>query len=293
MKRCLNCNRLKDATQNRCAACGTSMTMIDGFEAFAPEYAHGGGGFKPHYFETLFNLEETNFWFRARNRLIIWALKKYLSNVHSFLEIGCGNGYVLSGLSKAFPKTTLQGAEIFTEGLGFAAKRLPLANFMQMDARNIPYYYEFEAIGAFDVIEHIEEDEVVLKQIHTALKSEGIVLISVPQHEWLWSHFDEHACHVRRYTQEDLENKIEAAGFEILRSTSFVTTLLPAMMVSRTLQKKPSAKFDATAELKLPKIINTLFYCIMLFDICLIKIGINLPVGGSRLVVARKIGTKK
>jgi 2-polyprenyl-3-methyl-5-hydroxy-6-metoxy-1,4-benzoquinol methylase len=159
-----------------------------------------------------------------------------------------------------------------------------------MDARSIPFEKEFDVIGGFDVLEHIKEDEKVLAQIYTALKPEGLMLLSVPQHAWLWSPVDEYACHERRYAATDLHQKIEAAGFCVIRSTSFVTTLLPAMMISRFLQKKVSdKKFDGTAELKISPSLNALFSKLLGAELALIKRGFNFPVGGSRLVVARKI----
>jgi SAM-dependent methyltransferase len=161
---------------------------------------------------------------------------------------------------------------------------------MQMDARNIPFENEFEVIGAFDVLEHIKEDEKVLTQIYSALKPEGLMLLTVPQHAWLWSPIDEFACHERRYGAADLHQKIEASGFRIIRSTSFVTTLLPAMMISRLIQKKVfDKKFDAMAELKVSPWLNSLFSRILSAELELIKKGCNFSVGGSRLVVSRKI----
>jgi SAM-dependent methyltransferase len=155
---------------------------------------------------------------------------------------------------------------------------------MQMDARNIPFENEFDVIGAFDVLEHIKEDKKVLAQVYSALKPEGLMLLTVPQHAWLWSPIDEYACHERRYAAPDLHQKIEAAGFRVIRSTSFVPTLLPVMMISRFLQK-----FDATSELKISPWLNSLFSRILAAELALIKRGFNFPVGGSRLVVARKI----
>lgn len=182
------------------------------------------------------------------------------------------------------------GSEIFIAGLGFAAARLPSAMFMQMDARNLPFEDEFDVIGAFDILEHIKEDKEVLAQIFAALKPEGLMLLTVPQHVWLWSGVDEYACHERRYAAADLHQKIEAAGFRVIKSTSFVTTLLPAMMISRFLQKKVSdKKFDATAELKISPWLNSIFSRILSAELALIKMGVNFPIGGSRLVVARKI----
>ncbi|MDH5765817.1 MAG: class I SAM-dependent methyltransferase [Gammaproteobacteria bacterium] len=290
MKRCLSCKNYFDSSSVSCPACGAAPSLVDGLCAYAPEYSDGGGGFKAHYFSDLAKLEATNFWFRSRNQLIIWALKKYCPNLKSFLEIGCGTGFVLSGINKAFPQAVLHGSEIFTAGLEFSVERMPSVDFMQMDARNIPFYEEFDAIGAFDVLEHIEEDECVMEQVHVALKPNGIMLVTVPQHQWLWSAADEYACHFRRYSAVDLHKKIQNAGFQIVRSTSFVTSLLPAMMVSRLFQKKiDHEKFDASAELKISPWLNALFFRTLMAEQILIKKGMNFPVGGSRLVVARKL----
>lgn len=290
MKRCLCCNACYASSICNCPNCGLVPAFVDGFDSYAPDFAHDGGGFKSNYFLELASLEEANFWFRSRNQLIMWAIENYCPNFQSLLEIGCGTGYVLSGISKRFPRSTLYGSEIFISGLGFASARLSSAKFMQMDARNVPFVNEFDVIGAFDVLEHIKEDEEVLTQMRAALKPEGLMLITVPQHAWLWSLIDEYAFHVRRYGAGDLHQKIEAAGFRVIRSTSFVTTLLPAMMISRFLQKKLTDKqFDATAELKISPWLNSLFSQLLSAELALIKKGFNFPVGGSRLVVARKI----
>ncbi|MCK5001898.1 MAG: class I SAM-dependent methyltransferase [Gammaproteobacteria bacterium] len=242
-------------------------------------------GFKTHYFKELAELEAGNFWFRVRNKLIIWALHKYSPELKSFLEIGCGTGFVISAISKQFPEANLSGSEYLEEGLIYAQQRLPSTKFTQMDARNIPCESELDAIGAFDVLEHIEEDEVVLQQIYKALKPGGAIFITVPQHRWLWSAVDEYACHVRRYSSKELHQKVCGAGFEILRSTSFVSTLLPAMYVSRLLQRD---KMDDMAELRINPILNKIFEWFLYLELYLIRLGISIPVGGSRLIVARK-----
>lgn len=290
MKKCLSCGAHFPSTGDACGICGFSPELRDGLVSYAPAFADGGGGFHADYFGELASLEARNFWFRARNRLIIWALKKYCGGFDSMLEIGCGTGYVLSGIAEAFPAAQLHGSEIFSAGLTFASARQPTTRFMQMDGRNIPFAAEFDVIGAFDVLEHIEEDEAVLAQIRDALKPEGTLFLSVPQHKWLWSAVDETACHVRRYSARELHEKINAAGFEIVRSTSFVSSLLPAMYASRLLQKwKPSSQKDAGAELRLAPWLNSLFEKILNLELSGIRMGINLPAGGSRLVVARKV----
>jgi SAM-dependent methyltransferase len=263
---------------------------LNNFVAHAPELAHGGGGFKPEYFQELAALESTNFWFLARNDLILWALRTYKSAATSFLEIGCGTGFVLSSIADKNPDLAISGSEIFLDGLPYAAGRVPRAEFMQMDARNIPYTEEFDAIGAFDVLEHIEQDELVLDQIHRALKPGGVLLLTVPQHTWLWSEADEYACHVRRYQPKEMQGKVERAGFVIQRTTSFVSLLLPAMLLSRKKRTESPDDFgyDATREFRISKLLNSTLLIIMRIEYWLIRMGLSFPIGGSRLVIAKK-----
>lgn len=291
MKRCLACQHIFSSSAIDCPACGHSPVLEDGFALYAPDFAKsGGGGFKASYFSDLARLEAQNFWFRARNELIKWALRKYCKDFRSFLEVGCGTGFVLSGVSQAFPGATLLGSEIFIAGLGYAAGRLPSVKFIQMDARNIPYRDEFDVIGAFDVLEHIEDDMAVLSEVRAALKKSGFLFISVPQHSWLWSPVDDYACHMRRYSALDLHQRLESIGFEIVRSTSFVSLLLPAMFLSRLKKRREKSSIDPADELKLSRSLNTFLYKIMQVEVGLMKCGVNLPIGGSRLVVAKRRG---
>ena len=288
MKRCLECEQVFSSEQWTCPACGYQPESLSGFPAHAANLAKGGGGFKPEYFRQLAELESGNFWFRARNRLILWALRNYRPDAASFMEVGCGTGYVLSGIAGSHPEMRICGSEIFVDGLFYAAERVPGADFMQMDARKIPFVEEFDAIGAFDVLEHIEQDRLVLEQLCNALKPGGVLFLTVPQHPWLWSASDDYAQHVRRYTRVELEEKIRSSGFELLRSTSFVSVLLPVMMLSRELQKRMEKSFEPVDELKIGNILNWVFMNLMMAEQAGIRLGMNYPVGGSRLIVARK-----
>jgi len=260
---------------------------LRGILAWAPEMAAAGGGFKAEYFATLVRLEEGNFWFRARNALVGWALRKYFGEPSSLLEVGCGTGFVLSGIAQVSASTQLTGSEIFIDGLSFAAERVRRAQFVQMDARRIPYVEEFDVVASFDVIEHIEEDELVLRNFWQALKPGGGVLLTVPQHPWLWSESDSYACHVRRYESGELLAKLDRAGFDVVRSTSFTSLLLPAMMLSRRKSRRDKP-FDPLAEFNIPPALNRALEGTLAIERQLVRLGIDFPVGGSRLVVARK-----
>ena len=233
-------------------------------------------------------VEESSFWFRSRNQLILWALRTYFPSAQSFFEVGCGTGFVLSAVAAANPGIRLAGSEIFAEGLRFAAQRLPDVELMQMDARTIPFVDEFDVIGAFDVLEHIEEDEEVLDEMFRALKPGGGLLVTVPQHMFLWSATDEQACHVRRYSASELREKVERTGFVMQRQTSFVSLLLPALLLSRWKQKAFTAAPPASCELGLSKRLDCLLGLVMRCELLAIRAGCSFPAGGSLLLLARK-----
>ena len=263
--------------------------MIEGHLAFAPELARESEGFEADYFATLAEMEAGNFWFRSRNQLLIWTLQRYFPKAENFLEIGCGTGFVLSGIREAFPQLALSGSEIFSEGLNFAAARLPGVELLQMDARRIPFRKEFDVIGAFDVLEHVNEDEEVLAQMHQATRGRGGILLTVPQHSSLWSQVDEYSRHVRRYSAGDLKAKVERAGFETVRTTSFVSLLLPLMFISRLKQRSSNQGFDASAEIRISGPINSLLEEILDVERAMIRLGVSFPIGGSLLLIARRI----
>jgi SAM-dependent methyltransferase len=290
LRLCLRCGT--DFTSDRwlCPQCGFEPRVVAGFPAFAPDLAHAEEGYDPAHFSELAELEAGNFWFRARNRLIVWALGRYFSAPRRFLEVGCGTGFVMSGIAAAFPGLEVAGSEVAAEGLAFAARRVPAARLIQMDARKIPFRGEFDVAGAFDVIEHIEDDRAVLEALREALVPGGGLLLTVPQHPSLWSEYDVRARHVRRYRAAELRDRLAGAGFEVVRMTSFVTLLLPLMAASRFTRQKPGADYDPLAELRIPGWLNWAFEKALDFERSLIRAGVSFPAGGSLLVVARRAG---
>lgn len=290
MKVCLSCSSdLPDAGWS-CPLCGWRAEQIGGILSFAPQLSGANDTYDPAWYEELVRLEAGNFWFVARNRLICALAKRYAPEQAKYLEIGCGTGFVLQMLRKAFPDWGIQAAETQFDGLAFAKSRLQSgALFLQMDACAIPFREEFDVIGAFDVLEHIQDDLAAIKQIYKALKNRGTLLLSVPQHRFLWSKYDETACHYRRYAAKDIERALAEAGFAILLSTSFNALPLPAMLLSRQLNNSRSDKSaDVLAELKISPLINKILAIALAVEFQLFKFGIHFPFGGSRIIVAQK-----
>jgi hypothetical protein len=102
--------------------------------------------------------------------------------------------------------------------------------------------------------------------------------------------YPEYESHERRYTAIELHKKNVAEGFREIKSTSFITTLLSTMMISRFFQKKVVSKHvDASAELRISPWLNIFFPLLLSAEKALLKIGISFPVGRSGLVIAQKL----
>jgi SAM-dependent methyltransferase len=287
MKRCLACEALFEDARWTCPKCGYQPARRDEIYQFTEEPTDNHAGFKPEYFARLAEIEESNFWFRARNELIQWALHNYFPDAESFFEIGCGTGFVLAGIHEKFPRMRLAGSEIFSDGLAIAETRLPGVEFYQMDARRIPFEREFDVVGAFDVLEHVIEDENVLAQMFNAARPGGGLLVTVPQHPFLWSITDEYAMHQRRYNRTELRRKVERAGFHVERITSFNSLLLPLMIWSR-LQRNRNHDFQPCREFEIGPALNKTLESILRFERMVIKTGASFLAGGSLLLVGRK-----
>jgi SAM-dependent methyltransferase len=233
-------------------------------------------------------MQEGSFWFRARNKLIIDLVGRYFSGSQRAIEIGCGTGYALLALRTALPGTQLCGSEMHVEALALARRRVDESvALVQMDARNIPFEAEFDLICAFDVLEHVDDDEGVLAQMFRALQPGGGVLLSVPQHPFMWSQIDVRAKHKRRYRRNELSGKCARAGFEVVRTTSFVTTLIPFMLMRR-LGPGQRKDYEIAREMRLHPRLDRLAEAALDFERSCIEGGLSFPVGGSRFVAARR-----
>lgn len=235
-------------------------------------------------YEPIARLEANSFWFRSRSRLIEWALAHYLPEVRTFLEVGCGNGFVLSGLQTRRPDLRIAGTDLYAEGLRTARARLPHVPLVQADAYHLPIAQQYDAVGIFDVLEHVDDDRRVLDELFRVLRPGGGLLVTVPQHRSLWSPMDDLACHRRRYARRELVEKVESAGFRITRVSSFVSLLVPAMFAARYGRRTSNVE----GELNLPRTIDRTFERIMDVERALIRMGVSWPIGGSLLLVGAR-----
>jgi len=276
---------------------GREATIMEGFKCFAPSVALDAVDYPEHGFDVTRAVEERSFWCAARRRLAVHLFERFVRPpvTATALEIGCGTGFILESLRQR-SDLEVTGSEVSIAALRYARSRLPDVELIQLDATAIPFEAAFDAVAAFDVLEHIEDDVAAVQGIWRALKPGGVFMCSVPQYQWMWSRLDELVCHKRRYSRALLCERLEQGEFHVEFCTSFVTALFPLMAAARLARRGGPARTDADAdqfqqEVSFPPIVNRVFDGVMRVDETLIRLGVSLPFGGSLVAVARKPGS--
>ncbi len=270
-----------------------SYTLAEGIKCFSPEVANSYADYPDRGFDLTEKNGESSFWVRSRNRLFKSIVQDHLVAIGKtkFLEIGCGIGGFIQQIVDN-ENLEITGSEIYLKGLLCAKKNLPNVDFIQFDVTQGVVGEEFDIIAAFDVIEHIENDVAAISNIYKMLCRGGSLIITVPQHKFLWSKLDEIVKHKRRYSRRELVTKLQKNGFDISYCTSFLFVLFPLMLISRMFDKVRGQlqceEVGLEKRVKFSNALNLIFDRLMRIDEALIRLGISLPFGGTLVVVARK-----
>ena len=255
--------------------------------------------YNPDYFALLSTIEDQHFWFRARNRVIsalISQISAGLAAGYRVLEVGCGTGNVLRVLERACPDGVVVGMDLFAEGLLYARERTSCF-LLQGDIHAAPFGAQFDLIGLFDVLEHLPDDERVLRDLHAMLAFEGTLLLTVPAHRSLWSYFDEASLHCRRYELAELESKLIRTGYRVEYLTPYLAGIYPFVWVGRRLaalidrrqaDKAGRAADLMSGELRIIPVVNELLTWMLSWEVRLLAGRCRLPIGTSLLAIARK-----
>jgi SAM-dependent methyltransferase len=166
------------------------------------------------------------------NAYLVTTLAEHLRGQREVLDFGAGIGYLAGQLrDRGFSITCVEPDPVHARhlaGLGFPClPSLPEAG----DRR-------FSGAYALNVLEHIEDDAGVLRDLHQALGPDGVLVIYVPAFQVLFSAMDRKVGHWRRYRAGSLKRKLRAQGFQIIHCAyadvlGYAATLLYRLMGNR------------------------------------------------------------
>lgn len=209
-------------------------------------------------------IEERHPWFVARSNLFLSLMPS--NKKSSILDFGCGAGIFLKKLYNSGYKD-LSGVEV-------SETKTNSTNDCFVITKNIQKR-KYDVILMMDVLEHIEDDSVILKKIKSHLKPDGILLLSVPAYQFLWSDHDILNMHHRRYNRNSLEKVIKEAKFKTQFMTNWNSTLFPIIAASRLIFRR------ANKELSLNNnFVSKIIYIILTYESFLLK-KTGLPFGLS------------
>lgn len=296
MSRNLICPKCKRGIQLKsnsyyCSNCNIFYSIRNGIPCFVDKN-YRGDGFSPENLRFLSGMEEKYFWHKGRREIIYQIIKDWagdkISNLR-MLELGCGNGNILQYLKKK--GIDVEGGDISFEGLVFCKKIVDIP-LCQIDALNTPFVSEsYDIVGLFDIMEHLADDQLLLREAYRICKKGGLIIVTVPAYKSLWSYFDEISGHKRRYSKKELVSKLQKAGFKAKKISYYMFFLFPLYWAFRKLNiSKKDSKSIAPSKLTEQKyipVVNSLFLLFLRIEKWLLK-KIDLPFGASLICVAKK-----
>lgn len=199
-------------------------------------------------------VNETHWWFLGRMKILESIFEKFLGGRGNsrlqILDVGCGTASYFKALEKF---GNVSGTESSEDVINELKSKGYKNTFFRAELPNMKLGETFDCVCAFEILEHVEMDQEAISDINAHLNEGGLLIGTVPAFKWLWSRHDELAHHKRRYTVGEMRNKLEEAGFEILKISYYNTFLFPIAAPVRLLKKTilkntaPVSDFAATA----------------------------------------------
>ena len=234
-------------------------------------------------YERMAELDQLHWWYRARREVIAALIERTAKPPQDalILEVGCGTGHNLPMLARF---GTVEAIEIDPEARALAEQRLgrPVSSAPLPELPGIAER-RFDMVGAFDVVEHIDDDGAAVAALTRRLKPGGKLVLTVPAHQWMWSAHDVVNHHKRRYSKRALRRLLETAPLRI-EAIGYLNSLLFPLAVGARLAGRLTGRDDADDALP-PRPVNWAFEKVFGLERYLIG-RLPLPPGLSLFAVA-------
>lgn len=261
--------------------------IIDGIARYIDDIKTDHDDYHASGLDNLHKIEANHFWFVHRRKVIENLFKRFINTKQKIIEVGAGTGSVSRALLDSGYKVAV--GELHLSGL-YYAKSYGIKDIYQFDIYKPPFVSEFDAVGMFDVLEHLENDTMVLSNVAKILRPKGRVILTVPAHSWLWNRDDKIAGHKCRYTKRQLISVVEKAGFKVLEARYFFVFILPLLWL-RTKVNRDDGSAVKDEEYDIDLTVNSVINkCLLALCVIEDKIKKYIPniVGGSLILIAEK-----
>lgn len=237
-------------------------------------------------YELMAEVEDRLWWYRGLRSLAAELFARHGAARHEpVLDAGCGTGGLLARLVAAGVRPAPLGLEYDATAAGIA--RAKSGRPVAVGSVNELPFADRALSGMFslDVLCHrLVEPERALAEARRCLETGGILLLNLPAYRWLTSAHDARVHNARRFGRREAVGLLEAAGFRIRRATHWNSVLFPLMVLRRLLSRA-----DGESDVRpFPAPLDTLFGAIVALERRLIGWGLDLPFGGSIMLVAEK-----
>ena len=237
-------------------------------------------------YELMAAVEDRLWWYSGLRTLAAELFARHAgSRREPIVDAGCGTGGLLARLVASELRPAPVGLEYdpMAAGIALAKSGRPVAvgsvNQLPFAARTL------SGMFSLDVLCHrMVEPDRALAEAHRCLETGGILLLNLPAYRWLASAHDARVHNARRFGRREAVGLLEAAGFRIRRATHWNSFLFPLMVLRRLLSRS-----DSESDVRpFPAPLNALFGAIVALERRLIGWGLDLPFGGSIMLVAEK-----
>ena len=239
---------------------------------------------EPREYETLFNVEEQHWWYRALRRVLFYHLDQFLPawREATILDGGCGTGANLMRLGSAAQHVGIDKA---AQAVAFCSRR-GLSNVVRGDVTALPFRTAaFSAVISASVLYHrwVPDLDCAIEECRRVLCDGGLLFLDVPAFEFLSSAHDEAVHTARRFTRRQVCDLLRAHGFEIRRISYWNTLLFPLIWLARRGRLSRTGRdFERLKGLR-----NSLLDLVMRLEFALFRC-VSLPFGVSLSCVAAK-----
>jgi len=231
---------------------------------------------------------EKNYWWHlGRLRIIKTYVTRALQEKQKvkIMNVGCGTGGTIDMLEKF---GTVDNVDISEDAIKYM-KQNGYTRITKVDDIKLPFKNKsYDMVVAFDVLEHIENQTGAMKEWNRILKDDGVVVITVPAYQWLWSDHDKSLYHQRRYTTGRIKQVAAEGGFKVEKKSYAIVFSLPMVVGFRYLNKITGKKVDSeTSYVEVPKSVNWLFKQFLYFEAFMHNF-VKFPFGTTVVTILRK-----